>query len=172
MSNPTPTTPLCQAGVPTYEAYPRALLGLNRLPTLQQRVANRFWDGSITGIDGIYVINTRTGSTTVTSSGTAIGTIGNGVYVSNDGFAIDLTVSQTAGTILARIMEFPQPIVAVLNAGDPFGRSVKSRTLILARSLEGYVDQLDDVGYHDPCSDRERRLMTPALYHDDPSIYR
>ncbi|MBB4402820.1 hypothetical protein GGD52_003890 [Agrobacterium tumefaciens] len=165
MSNPTTTAPLCQAGVPTYEAYPRALLGLNSLPTLQQRVGNRFWDG-------IYVINTRTGSTTVTSSGTAIGTIGNGVYVSNDGFAIDLTVSQTAGTILARIMAFPQPIVAVLNAGDPFGRSLESRTFILARSLEGYVDQLDDVGYHVPCSDRERCLMTPALYHDDPSIYR
>lgn len=46
-----------------------------------------------------------------------MGTIGNGVYVSNDGFAIDLTVSQTGGTILAQIMEFLQPIVAVLNAG-------------------------------------------------------
>jgi len=41
----TPTTPLYQAGVPTYEAYPKALLGLNGVPTLQQRVGNRFWAG-------------------------------------------------------------------------------------------------------------------------------
>ena len=48
VSNPstTPTAPLYQAGVPTYEAYPQALLGLNGVPTLQQRVGNRFWAGS------------------------------------------------------------------------------------------------------------------------------
>ncbi|UZD71599.1 autotransporter outer membrane beta-barrel domain-containing protein [Brucella sp. JSBI001] len=47
-SNPstTPTAPLYQAGVPTYEAYPQALLGLNGVPTLQQRVGNRFWAGN------------------------------------------------------------------------------------------------------------------------------
>ncbi|TCQ71315.1 outer membrane autotransporter protein [Ochrobactrum sp. BH3] len=41
-----PETPLYQAGVPTYEAYPQALLGLNGVPTLQQRVGNRFWAGN------------------------------------------------------------------------------------------------------------------------------
>ncbi|MEJ5902316.1 autotransporter outer membrane beta-barrel domain-containing protein [[Ochrobactrum] teleogrylli] len=48
VSNPstTPTAPLYQAGVPTYEAYPQALLGLNGVPTLQQRVGNRFWAGN------------------------------------------------------------------------------------------------------------------------------
>ena len=35
--------PLYQPGVPVYEAYPQALLGLNTLPTLQQRVGNRSW---------------------------------------------------------------------------------------------------------------------------------
>jgi len=38
--------PLYQAGVPTYEAYPQFLLGLNGLPTLQQRVGNRYWSNS------------------------------------------------------------------------------------------------------------------------------
>lgn len=43
----TPTnTPLYQPGVPTYEAYPQILMGLNGLPTLQQRVGNRYWRGS------------------------------------------------------------------------------------------------------------------------------
>lgn len=42
-SNATASTPLYQPGVPTYEAYPQALLGLNGVPTLQQRVGNRFW---------------------------------------------------------------------------------------------------------------------------------
>lgn len=32
-----------QAGVPVYEVYPQFLLGLNALPTLQQRVGNRYW---------------------------------------------------------------------------------------------------------------------------------
>lgn len=38
--------PLYQAGVPVYEAYPQVLLGLNSLPTLQQRVGNRVWSGA------------------------------------------------------------------------------------------------------------------------------
>lgn len=42
----TPTAPLYQAGVPTYEAYPQALLVLNGVPTLQQRAGNRFWAGN------------------------------------------------------------------------------------------------------------------------------
>ncbi|MER8373460.1 autotransporter outer membrane beta-barrel domain-containing protein [Mesorhizobium sp. M1406] len=36
--------PLYQPGVPVYEAYPQVLLGLNGLPTLQQRVGNRYWN--------------------------------------------------------------------------------------------------------------------------------
>ncbi|QWK81199.1 autotransporter outer membrane beta-barrel domain-containing protein [Ochrobactrum sp. BTU1] len=43
---PTDPSPLYQAGVPVYEAYPQALLGLNGVPTLQQRVGNRFWAGN------------------------------------------------------------------------------------------------------------------------------
>ena len=35
-----------QSGAPTYEAYPQALLGLNGLPTLQQRIGNRVWVGN------------------------------------------------------------------------------------------------------------------------------
>lgn len=34
------------AGVPIYEAYPQLLLGLNGLPTLQQRVGNRYWNNA------------------------------------------------------------------------------------------------------------------------------
>lgn len=37
--------PIYQAGDPTYEAYSRALLGLMEMPTLQQRVGNRYWSG-------------------------------------------------------------------------------------------------------------------------------
>lgn len=43
---PPPVEPLYQAGVPSYEAYPQALLGLNGLSSLQQRVGNRFWMGA------------------------------------------------------------------------------------------------------------------------------
>ncbi|ASV83763.1 outer membrane autotransporter barrel domain protein [Ochrobactrum quorumnocens] len=38
--------PLYQPGVPSYEAYPQLLLGLNSLPTLQQRVGNRYWSNA------------------------------------------------------------------------------------------------------------------------------
>src|SRR5690606_29961495 len=37
--------PVYQAGAPIYEAYSRALLGLMEMPTLQQRVGNRYWSG-------------------------------------------------------------------------------------------------------------------------------
>lgn len=35
-----------QAGVPVYEIYPQFLLGLNTLPTMQQRVGNRYWNNA------------------------------------------------------------------------------------------------------------------------------
>ncbi|SNB77647.1 outer membrane autotransporter barrel domain-containing protein [Arboricoccus pini] len=35
--------PLYQPGVPLYEVYGQALLTLNKMPTLQQRVGNRYW---------------------------------------------------------------------------------------------------------------------------------
>jgi len=41
-----PEEPLYQAGVPAYEAYPQALLGLNGVSTLQQRTGNRVWSGN------------------------------------------------------------------------------------------------------------------------------
>ncbi len=43
------TQALYQAGVPVYEAYPQTLLALNALPTLQQRIGNRFWAGNDQG---------------------------------------------------------------------------------------------------------------------------
>lgn len=41
-----PERPLYQPGVPLYESYPQALLGLNGLATLQQRVGDRYWSGN------------------------------------------------------------------------------------------------------------------------------
>ncbi|RXT17802.1 hypothetical protein B5P46_28575 [Rhizobium leguminosarum] len=41
--------PLYQPGVPVYEAYAQTLLGLNGLPTLQQRLGNRYWSGAGNG---------------------------------------------------------------------------------------------------------------------------
>lgn len=41
--DPDPGPPLYQPGVPIYEAYPQNLLALNGLPTMQQRVGNRYW---------------------------------------------------------------------------------------------------------------------------------
>ncbi len=38
-----PETPRYDAGAPVYEAYPQALLALNGVSTLQQRVGNRVW---------------------------------------------------------------------------------------------------------------------------------
>ena len=43
---PAPAGPLYQPGVPLYENYAQVLLGMNELPTLQQRVGNRYWGGS------------------------------------------------------------------------------------------------------------------------------
>lgn len=39
----SPVVPLYQASVPLYETYPQAMLALNRVSTLQQRVGNRYW---------------------------------------------------------------------------------------------------------------------------------
>ncbi|WP_457492321.1 autotransporter family protein [Tardiphaga sp. P5_C7] len=47
--NPPPAAPagaLYQPGVPLYESYAQVLLGMNELPTMQQRVGNRYWGGS------------------------------------------------------------------------------------------------------------------------------
>jgi fibronectin-binding autotransporter adhesin len=41
-----PSMPLYQPGVPLYENYAQVLLGLNDLPTLQQRVGDRYWGGA------------------------------------------------------------------------------------------------------------------------------
>lgn len=43
---PSDPEPLYQAGAAVYENYPQLLLGLNSLPTLQQRVGNRFWNNN------------------------------------------------------------------------------------------------------------------------------
>jgi outer membrane autotransporter protein len=47
-----PSLALYQPGVPTYEAYPQFLLGLNSLPTLQQREGNRFWNDASAASSG------------------------------------------------------------------------------------------------------------------------
>ncbi|KAA9357804.1 autotransporter outer membrane beta-barrel domain-containing protein [Ochrobactrum quorumnocens] len=41
----TPSQPRYSAGVPVYEGYAQNMLALNKLPTLQQRVGNRYWTG-------------------------------------------------------------------------------------------------------------------------------
>ncbi|MVT70619.1 autotransporter outer membrane beta-barrel domain-containing protein [Bradyrhizobium pachyrhizi] len=41
-----PAGPLYQPGVPLYENYAQVLLGMNALPSLQERVGNRYWGGS------------------------------------------------------------------------------------------------------------------------------
>lgn len=41
-----PVGPIYQPGVPVYEAYSQVLLAMNGLPTLQQRVGNRYWNES------------------------------------------------------------------------------------------------------------------------------
>jgi fibronectin-binding autotransporter adhesin len=40
-----PAGPLYQPGVPLYENYAEVLLGMNALPSLQDRVGNRYWGG-------------------------------------------------------------------------------------------------------------------------------
>ncbi|WP_338821634.1 autotransporter outer membrane beta-barrel domain-containing protein [Bradyrhizobium septentrionale] len=42
---PVITGPLYQPGVPLYENYAGVLLGMNELPSLQERVGNRYWGG-------------------------------------------------------------------------------------------------------------------------------
>lgn len=44
-----PAGPLYQPGVPLYQNYARALLELNGLPTLQERVGNRYWRDDLSG---------------------------------------------------------------------------------------------------------------------------
>jgi len=47
-----PEGPIYQAGVPLYEAYPQVLAALNTLPTLQQRLGNRYWS-TLAGTPGV-----------------------------------------------------------------------------------------------------------------------
>lgn len=44
-ATPMPAGPLYQPGVPLYENYAQVLLGMNALPSLQDRVGNRYWGG-------------------------------------------------------------------------------------------------------------------------------
>lgn len=83
--------PLYQPGVPVYEAYPEALLGLNTLSTLQQRVGNRFWlnDGNPARDDDNAALGPQPGASVS----------GSGVWARIEGAhnSIDPDVS-TAGT--------------------------------------------------------------------------
>ena len=62
-----PGPPQVQPGVPIYEAYPRTLLALNGLPTMQERIGNRYWNGAgnPAGLDG----SVAEGDTTLPSGG-------------------------------------------------------------------------------------------------------
>lgn len=44
-ATPMPAGPIYQPGVPLYENYAQVLLGMNALPSLQDRVGNRYWSG-------------------------------------------------------------------------------------------------------------------------------
>lgn len=56
----TPSIPLYQPGVPVYEAYSHILLGLNHLPTLLERVGNRYWNNlGNTSVKGISTTTTN-----------------------------------------------------------------------------------------------------------------
>ncbi|MFC7288400.1 autotransporter outer membrane beta-barrel domain-containing protein [Herminiimonas glaciei] len=57
LKNLPPEQPLYQAGVPVYEAYPQALLTLNSVSTMQQRIGNRLWR---TGAEPDADISSRT----------------------------------------------------------------------------------------------------------------
>lgn len=41
-----PEVPLLNPGDPLYETYPQLLMAMNSVPTLQQRLGNRFWSGA------------------------------------------------------------------------------------------------------------------------------
>ena len=56
-----PAGPIYQPGVPLYEAFPQVLLALNTLPTLQQRVGNRYRD-----INAVGTATAPSGSETTT----------------------------------------------------------------------------------------------------------
>ena len=45
-TEPAAARPQVQPGVPIYEAYPLTLLALNGLPTMQERIGNRYWTGA------------------------------------------------------------------------------------------------------------------------------
>jgi outer membrane autotransporter protein len=64
LKNLGPDQPLYQAGVPVYEAYPQALLALNTVSTMQQRMGNRLWrTGTGPNIDNTSAhTDTNTGS--------------------------------------------------------------------------------------------------------------
>jgi len=46
--------PLYQPGVPVYEAYANTLLALSNVPTLRQRVGNRYYDAADRSHDGVW----------------------------------------------------------------------------------------------------------------------
>ncbi|RFB70850.1 MULTISPECIES: autotransporter outer membrane beta-barrel domain-containing protein [unclassified Herbaspirillum] len=46
--------PLYQPGVPVYEAYANTLLALSNVPTLRQRVGNRYYDAADRAHDGVW----------------------------------------------------------------------------------------------------------------------
>ncbi len=124
MTNSTTSQPLYQPGVPSYEAYPQALLALNGVSTLQQRVGNRFWSRAGR--------NEATGSSTsaAKSSQGAPGnadtyTDGNGVWGRMEtGNSRNVPHASTSGT------DFSQNFLKVQVGADALLAKRKSGTLI------------------------------------------
>ncbi len=56
---PEPVPPIFQPGVPVYQAYAATLLALNGLPTMQERIGNRFWGGAGVLTDGVGPVDDR-----------------------------------------------------------------------------------------------------------------
>lgn len=107
--------PEYQAGAPVYEAYAQALLGLNGVSTLQQRVGNRIWAGNGNHVisEGADIIGTP--YATPKEAGVAIE--GNGVWGRIEGTYnhIESRFSTSATDYNQNVFKFQAGIDGLLN---------------------------------------------------------
>ena len=101
--------PLYQPGAPLYESYPRHLLGLIEMPTLQQRVGNRVWGG------GADADGSRTGDDLVTTP-----TLGKAGWLRLDGLLarIEPTMSTTGASATASQSQLELGLDDILFEGE------------------------------------------------------